>query len=42
MLIVRCANVFKNPGTYLRASYFAFENDFFKKVFEEIGQDRVF
>lgn len=43
LLIVRCADVIgKDGGSYLRSSYFVYENHSFKKVFEEIGKDRVF
>jgi hypothetical protein len=43
LLIIRCANIIgKDGGSYLRTSYFVFENDSFKKIGEVKGEERVF
>jgi hypothetical protein len=42
LLIICCANIAgKEGGSYLRTSYFVFENDSFKKI-DEIKEARVF
>ena len=42
LLVIRCANIMgKDGGSYLRTSYFVFENDSFKKI-REVKGDRVF
>jgi len=43
LLVIRCANIIgKEGGSYLRTSYFVFENDSFKKIGEVKGEERVF
>jgi hypothetical protein len=43
LLVIRCANIVgTDGGSYLRTSYFVFENDSFKKVGEVKGEERVF
>jgi hypothetical protein len=43
LLIVNCSDAYgRDGGTYLRTSYFVFENGKFRKIAEHIGQERVF
>ncbi len=45
LLIVNCSDAYgRGPdgGTYLRASYFVFENGKFRKITEHVGRERVF
>jgi hypothetical protein len=45
LLIANCSDAYsqgRNAGTYLRTSYFVFENGKFRKIAEHVGKERVF
>jgi hypothetical protein len=45
LLIVNCSDAYprgRKGGTYLRTSYFVFENGKFRQIAEHVGQERVF